>query len=91
MKIPKQLNTFCPKCKSHTRHSVSLYKAGKRRTLALGELRHAMENRGYGGSKKPIQKRLAKVTKKAALKLKCEKCGYILSRKGIRLKKADVV
>ncbi|MEM3670956.1 MAG: 50S ribosomal protein L44e [Thermoprotei archaeon] len=91
MKIPKSITTFCPKCKTHTQHSVSVYKAGKRRTLAWGELRHAQENRGYGGSKKPIQRRLAKVTKKTSLKLKCTKCGYTLVRRGIRLKKAEVV
>ncbi|MCL5788622.1 MAG: 50S ribosomal protein L44e [Candidatus Marsarchaeota archaeon] len=90
MKIPKALNTFCPKCKTHTQHQVSIYKAGKRRALAWGELRHAAENMGYGGSKKPIQRRLAKVTKKTSLKLKCSKCGYTLQRRGIRLKKAEV-
>lgn len=91
MKIPKTLNTYCPRCRTHTTHQVSIYKAGRRRALAWGERRHAMENRGYGGSKKPIQRRLAKVTKKVALKLKCEKCGHIMHRKGIRLKKAEIV
>ncbi|HLH45280.1 MAG TPA: 50S ribosomal protein L44e [bacterium] len=90
MKIPKSINTFCPRCRTHTAHQVSLYKAGRRRALAWGEQRHAMENRGYGGSKKPIQRRLAKVTKKVTIKLKCEKCGYTLHRKGIRLKKAEI-
>jgi large subunit ribosomal protein L44e len=91
LKLPKNVNTFCPRCRIHTDHQVSIYKAGKRRSLAWGELRHAKENMGYGGSKKPIQRRLAKVTKKVALKLKCAKCGYTLSRKGIRLKKAEIV
>lgn len=89
MKIPKTINTFCPKCRSHTAHQVSIYKAGKRRSMAWGEIRHALENKGYGGSKKPIQRRLAKVTKKVSLRLKCSKCNRVSQRKGIRLKKAE--
>ncbi len=91
LKIPKTINTFCRKCRTHTVHQVSIYKAGKRRALAWGERRHALENKGYGGSKKPIQRRLAKVTKKISLKLKCTQCGKIIARKGIRLKKAEIV
>ena len=90
MKIPKTINTFCPRCGSHTVHQVSIYKAGKRRSTAWGEIRHALENKGYGGSKKPIQRRLAKVTKKVSLRLKCSKCSRVSQRKGIRLKKAEV-
>jgi len=29
--IPKEVKTYCPKCKKHQIHAVSLYKAGKRR------------------------------------------------------------
>ncbi|MEM4601698.1 MAG: 50S ribosomal protein L44e, partial [Desulfurococcaceae archaeon] len=39
---------------------------------------------------KPEQKRFAKTTKKVVLKLKCNKCGYIVHRRGIRLKKAEL-
>ncbi|MCX6654517.1 MAG: 50S ribosomal protein L44e, partial [Candidatus Bathyarchaeota archaeon] len=31
MKVPKTLRTFCPKCKTHTEFTVTIYKAGKRR------------------------------------------------------------
>uniref|UniRef100_A0A7J3YTZ3 Large ribosomal subunit protein eL42 n=1 Tax=Ignisphaera aggregans TaxID=334771 RepID=A0A7J3YTZ3_9CREN len=90
-KIPKVIVTYCPKCRSHTEHSVSIYKHGKRRTLSQGQRRYLRKQEGYGSKRKPEQKRFAKVTKKVVLKLKCSKCGYIAHRKGIRLKRAELV
>jgi large subunit ribosomal protein L44e len=91
LKAPKTLNTYCPRCKVHTEHSVSLYKAGRRRALAQGERRYAAKKEGYGSKRKPEQKRFAKVTKKQVLKLTCRQCGYISHRKGVRAKKLEVV
>jgi len=90
MKIPKTLRTFCPKCKTHTEFSVSIYKAGKRHGAKLGERKQAIRKKGYGGQKFPEQHNQAKVTKKTSLMLKCKECSYTLQRKGIRLKKAEV-
>ena len=90
MKVPKEISTYCPKCKTQQAHIVSLYKAGKRRAMALGERRHKREKSGYGGQKYPLQRKFAKTTKKQTLKLKCRICGYTLNRKGIRLKKLSV-
>ncbi|MEM0378299.1 MAG: 50S ribosomal protein L44e [Thermosphaera sp.] len=91
MKIPKVITTYCPKCRTHTDHSVAIYKHGKRRSLAEGERRYARKKKGYGSKRKPEQKRFAKVTKKTVLKLKCTKCGYTFHTEGIRLKKAELV
>ena len=91
MKVPKVINTYCPRCKKHTPHTVTLYKAGRRRALAQGERRYARKKKGYGSKRKPEQKRFAKVTKKQVLKLTCKNCGYTLHRKGIRLKKIELV
>ncbi|MEM4699352.1 MAG: 50S ribosomal protein L44e [Candidatus Nezhaarchaeales archaeon] len=91
VKVPKAITTYCPKCRTHTEHSVSLYKGGKRRALAQGERRYAAKKRGYGSKRKPEQKRFAKVTKKQALKLTCKQCGYTYQRKGIRAKKLEIV
>ncbi len=91
MKIPKRIRTYCPRCRTHTVHSVMIYKHGKRRTLSEGQRRYERKQKGYGSKRKPEQKRFAKVTKKVVLKLKCMKCGYILHRRGIRLKKAELV
>jgi large subunit ribosomal protein L44e len=88
VKAPKEITTYCPKCKSHQSHTVSIYKAGKRRALAKGERQHELrEKRGYGGQKYPRQRKFAKSTKKQTLKLKCKTCGYTRHKRGLRLKK----
>ncbi|MGQ9680461.1 MAG: 50S ribosomal protein L44e [Candidatus Bathyarchaeia archaeon] len=91
MKIPKSLTTYCPKCKTHREFTITLYKAGKRRASTLGERRQAERKKGYGGQKFPLQHNQAKTTKKQSLKLSCKECNYTIQRKGIRLKKAEVV
>jgi len=91
LKIPRTMNTYCPKCRSHTQHSITIYKHGKRRTLAQGQRRYLRKQEGYGSKRKPEQKRFAKVTKKVVLKLKCSKCGFIHHRTGIRIKKAEQI
>jgi large subunit ribosomal protein L44e len=86
--VPKEVRTYCPRCKKHQTHSVTLYKAGKRRPLARGERHHKLrEKRGYGGQKYPLQREFAKTTKKQTLKLKCKVCGYTRHKDGIRLRK----
>lgn len=85
--VPKEIRTYCPKCKKHQVHSVSLYKAGKRRALAKGERHHEREKRGYGGQKYPLQREFSKTTKKQTLKLKCKVCGYTRHKDGVRLRK----
>ncbi len=91
MKFPSSMRTYCPRCKTHTDHAVSLYKAGKRRGARKGERHQTRRKKGYGGQKFPLQKNQAKVTKKQSLMLRCGECGYTHQRKGIRLKKAEVV
>src|SRR2546428_9535490 len=50
-KYPKEINTYCPKCKHHTAHAVAVYKAGKQRTLSWGARRQERRKHGYGGQK----------------------------------------
>lgn len=90
MKAPKEVRTYCPRCKKHQPHSVTLYKKGRERSLSEGARRYARKQRGYGGQKKPIQRRTAKTTKKQTLKLTCKICGYTLQKSGIRLRKLEV-
>ncbi|MCX8169395.1 MAG: 50S ribosomal protein L44e [Candidatus Methanomethylicia archaeon] len=90
MKVPNVMMKYCPRCNAHTEHSVSIYKAGKRRSLAQGERRFTAKSKGYGSKRAAEQKRFAKVTKKQVLKLKCKKCGYILHSEGIRLKRLEI-
>jgi large subunit ribosomal protein L44e len=88
--VPKEIRTYCPKCKQHQLHSVALYKAGKRRALAKGERHHEREKKGYGGQKYPLQREFSKTTKKQTLKLKCKVCGYTRHKDGIRLRKLAI-
>ena len=90
MKIPKTLNTYCSKCGGHREHVVTLYKAGKRRALAKGERRHERLKKGYGGQKYPLQRKFSKTTKKQTYKLRCQVCGYVQHKDGIRLGKAVI-
>jgi large subunit ribosomal protein L44e len=91
MKVPKTMRTLCPRCKTHTEFTVSLYKAGKRKGAKKGERDQARRKKGYGGQKFPLQHNQAKVTKKQSIRLECNECNYILQRKGMRLKKLEVI
>ena len=90
MKFPKQIRTYCATCKSHTNHSVSLYKKGKERATARGARHHAEDKKGYGGQKFPELKRTAKTTKKQIIKLKCGNCSHYQIRLGVRLRKLEI-
>ncbi|MDG6933308.1 MAG: 50S ribosomal protein L44e [Nitrososphaerota archaeon] len=91
MKYPKTRTMYCPKCKKHTEHTVSLYKKGKERAFAEGTRRHAEEKKGYGGQKYAELVRTAKTTKKSTLMLKCKVCGFVVGKKGIRVRKVELV
>jgi large subunit ribosomal protein L44e len=91
LNVPKEVRTYCPKCKQHQVHTVALYKAGKARALAKGARRHAREKRGYGGQKYALQREFAKTTKKQTLKLKCKVCGFMRHKDGIRLRKLAII
>jgi len=91
LKFPKRIRTYCPRCRTHTIHSVSQYKHGKRRSMSEGERRYARKREGYGSKRRPEQKRFAKVTKKVVLKISCTECGYKRHFLGIRLKRIELV
>ena len=91
MKIKKELRKFCPRCKNYTPHIVSLYKKGRDRKMAQGTRRYNRKKKGYGSQPKPIQKKFAKVTKKAMFRLRCMDCSYIVQTKGIRIKRIDII
>lgn len=90
MNVPKEVITYCPRCKSQQTHTVSIYKAGKRSALAKGERQHERKKHGYGGQKYALQRKFAKTTKKQTLRLKCKNCGYMRHKKGMRLKKLQI-
>lgn len=91
MNFPKETSRFCPKCKKHTKHKISTYKAGKRRGSAIGERRHAEDKKGYGGQKFPKLAKPAKTTKKWTPILTCTECKKKFNKKGIRVRKVELV
>ena len=72
--VTKTRKTMCKKCKTHTVHKVSQYKKGKESLKAQGRRRYDMKQRGFGGQKKPVFKKKAKITKKVTLKFECTNC-----------------
>lgn len=52
--VPKERRTFCKsaKCRKHTLHKVSQYKAGKASNFAQGRRRYDRKQQGYGGQTK---------------------------------------
>ena len=74
--IPKERKTFCKskKCRKHTLHKVTQYKAGKASLFAQGKRRYDQKQAGFGGQTKPIFHKKAKTTKKISLRLECKDC-----------------
>ncbi|MFX0068656.1 MAG: 50S ribosomal protein L44e [Promethearchaeota archaeon] len=91
MKISKNIRTYCPRCRKHSSHTVSLYKRGRDRAMAVGARRYTRKKAGYGSQPKPVPKKFAKTTKKQSLKFKCSDCGFTQQRKGMRLRKLEIV
>ena len=90
MKVPKMMNSYCSKCNTHTEHTVSLYKKGRDRSLAEGNRRYKRKKEGYGGQRKPRQRKTAKTSKHQTLILKCNVCGRMMHRLKKRLKKIEI-
>eukprot|EP00729_Bicosta_minor_P011721 gene11721-10896_t len=76
--VPKTRKTFCAssKCKKHTLHKVTQYKAGKASLYAQGKRRYDRKQAGFGGQTKPVFHKKAKTTKKVVIRLECVECKY---------------
>lgn len=61
--VPKERKTFCKstKCKKHTVHKVTQYKAGKASNFAQGRRRYDRKQQGFGGQTKPVFKKKVRV------------------------------
>ncbi|MCC7571746.1 50S ribosomal protein L44e [Candidatus Micrarchaeota archaeon] len=74
MEHPKEVRTYCPKCKKYTKHKVKLAAKGSRdRTLAKGNRKHKRKLEGYGGKRrgKKVPRKQAKPQK---IVLACDEC-----------------
>ena len=76
--IPKTRRTYCKsaKCRKHTQHKVTQYKAGKASLFAQGKRRYDRKQAGFGGQTKPVFHKKAKTTKKVVLRLECKVCKF---------------
>ena len=103
MKLPKQVQRYCPYCKKHTAHKVTMAKKktkGTTHPLSHGsekrrEFGKGMGNLGTKGSKPALSKWKRtgkKLTKKIDLRYECSVCKKKHSqRKGIRSKKLELI
>jgi len=73
MKYPANVNTYCPKCRKHTKHKAKLYSKGSARTMAWGQLKHARKLVGYKG-KVAGEKSVKKLGKRNKVVLECSVC-----------------
>jgi len=75
MIVPKIQFKFCPKCKTHTEHTLEDAKRKPIRTLARGQRRFLRKMAGYGGFPKENPKGREKPTRKQDWRFKCKQCG----------------
>jgi len=102
MKLPKTTRRYCPFCRKHTQHKISLVSTGhKRGTLKRGSKQRAKKRgrgRGYGnlgkwGSKPAVTKfkRKTKSTTKKVFLYTCQECKKSKqARKGKRVSKVQI-
>ncbi len=91
MKVPKEINRYCDRCKAHTNHKISIYKKGKDSIMVQGKRRYLRKLEGFGSQPKPIQHNQAKVNKKTTPMYKCSKCGRVHAGIALRLKKYEIM
>jgi len=73
MKYPKEVRTYCPKCRKHTTHKAKLASKGRPRSMAFGNRKHKRKLKGYGGKRKG-EKTVKKQGKKQKIVLECSLC-----------------
>ena len=91
MNYPQIKKAYCPRCKTHTDHNVSLYKKRKDRGMAHGARRYKRKKKGYGSQPKEVQRKKAKLNKRSTPLLKCKDCGHQYYGNSLRLKKFIIV
>jgi len=73
MKLPKEINGYCPFCKCHQPHKVKVASKGAGRTLARGNRAFERKLAGHGG-KRAGKKTVKKQGKRSKVILTCTKC-----------------
>ncbi|MBI4154629.1 hypothetical protein HY498_00915 [Candidatus Woesearchaeota archaeon] len=105
MKLPKKRNHFCPKCRKHTEHTVSIAKnMGRNKTHPMSRgsrarMRRRGQDRGFGnkgrtskGAVSSFSMTGAKTSKKQDLRFTCSVCKKTSGiRKTFRAKKIELI
>lgn len=101
MKLPKKTNRYCPFCKKHTEHKISLLSTGQKRPAMKRGAKQRARKRGaargkgnHGRWSKPAVskfKRKTKSTTKKVFMYTCSVCKKSKqARKGIRASRAQL-
>lgn len=90
LKYPRTINRYCPNCRTHTKHTVSLYKKGKERAMNHGRRRVERKKKGYGSFPKEIFHKNAKINKRSLPMLECSECKKKFYAKSYRVKKFEI-
>ncbi|MBD3210790.1 50S ribosomal protein L44e [Candidatus Micrarchaeota archaeon] len=73
MKLPKEMNAYCPYCNSHQKHRLKAASKGRPRTLAAGNRAHERSLKGHG-SKRAGEKTVRKQGKRQKIVMTCQNC-----------------
>ncbi len=74
MKLPKEVNVYCPTCGKHTVQTLLMVKKKAASELSQGQRRYRRKTVGYTGFPRPKPDN-EKQTKRKDLRLKCKTCG----------------
>src|SRR3990167_10252524 len=102
MKLPKNIKRYCPYCKKHTEHTITITKKKNPSSLTYGSkvrARRRGQARGLGNRgrySKPAISQFKmtgkKQTKKTDLRYECKTCKKMhMQDHGLRLKKVEFV
>ena len=91
MKFPKEVRTYCPKCKKHTLMKVKIASKGRARSMAIGTRKHDRSLLGHGG-KRAGEKTVKKQGKRQKLMFTCPVCSKKVERvlQGRTKKKVEI-
>ncbi|KHO45372.1 MAG: large subunit ribosomal protein L44e [archaeon GW2011_AR3] len=100
MKLPKTRKKYCPYCKKHTEHKITLTKKKSPRSMSYGsKVRARLRGRARGTGNLGRYSKPAvtswkmtgkKVTKKTDLRYTCTKCNKMHNQRyGIRAKRVE--
>lgn len=91
MKMPKVINTHCPKCNKHTDHDVERVKMRPRGELKKGQRRVRRAFAGYGAFPRPKYEGREKPTRRVFLRYRCKVCKKAHQKPCFRAKKLELV